>query len=292
MTPSVIVQAVVNGLLIGGIYGLVSIGVSLIFGVVKFVNFAHGELLMVAMFATYWLWALAGIDPLLSLFITVPLLFGLGVLIQETLFRRVIGGSDLPQIFLTFALGILLANSALLLFKADVRTVRTPYTDATINIANEVFISWPRLIAFVVALALSALLFQFLTRTDLGQAMRASAQDRDTAMLMGINPDQVYRVAVGLATALAAAGGTLLMPFFVVHPYVGAQFGLMAFVVVIVGTLGDIRGALLGGLLLGVVESLGIQFVGADSGRILVFLVLLLTLIVRPAGLFGGRGAH
>ena len=304
LTPTIVIQAVINGLLIGGIYGLVSIGVSLIFGVVKFVNFAHGEFMMVAMFAT---WALASplamqtlfpwypvhpsIDPFLSLLITVPLLFGFGVLVQRTLFRRVIGGSDLPQIFLTFALGLLLANLALLVFKADVRTVRTPYTDATINIANEIFISWPRLIAFLVALALSAALFAFLTRTDLGQAMRAAAQDRDTAMLMGINPDRVYSVAVGLASALAAAGGTLLMPFFVVHPYVGTQFGLMAFVVVVVGTLGDIRGALLGGLLLGVVESLGIQFVGADSGRILVFLILLLTLILRRGGLFGARRA-
>jgi branched-chain amino acid transport system permease protein len=305
VTPTVVIQAVVNGLLIGGIYGLVSIGVSLIFGVAKFVNFAHGEFLMLAMFTT---WALAApeamhalapwypvhpaIDPFLSLLVTVPLLFGFGMLIQQTLFRRVIGGSDLPQIFLTFALSLLLANLALLVFKADVRTVRTPYTDATINIANEIFISWPRLIAFLVALVLSAALFAFLTRTDLGQAMRAAAQDRDTAMLMGIDPDHVYRMAVGLASALAAAGGTLLMPFFVVHPYVGAQFGLMAFVVVVVGTLGDIRGALLGGLLLGVVESLGIQFVGADSGRILVFLILLLTLILRPGGLFGRQGAR
>ncbi len=292
MTPTVVIQAVINGLLIGGIYGLVSIGVSLIFGVVKFVNFAHGEFLMVAMFATFWMWQLLGLDPYVSLFISVPLMFLFGACVQQVLFRRVIGGSDLPQIFLTFALGILLANLALLFFRADVRTVRTPYTDATINIANEIFISWPRLIAFLVALALSGALFTFLTRTDIGQAMRAAAQDRDTAMLVGIDPDRVYRVAVGLASALAAAAGTLLMPFFVVHPYVGAQFGLIAFVVVIVGTLGDIRGALLGGLLLGVVESLGIQFVGADSGRILVFLILLLTLILRPSGLFGGRGAR
>ena len=291
ISPTILIQAIINGLLIGGIYGLVSIGVSLIFGVVKFVNFAHGEFLMVAMYITYWLWALTSgsFDPLLSIVVTVPLLFAFGVVVQQGLFRRVVGGSDLPQIFLTFALGLLMANLALLVFKADVRTVRTPYTDATINIANEIFISWPRLIAFLVALALSAALFLFLTRTDLGQAMRAAAQDRDTAMLMGIDPDHVYRVAVGLASALAAAGGTLLLPFYVVHPYVGTQFGLMAFVVVVVGTLGDIRGALLAGLLLGVVESLGIQFVGADSGRILVFLILLLTLIFRPSGLFGAR---
>jgi branched-chain amino acid transport system permease protein len=217
------------------------------------------------------------------------LLYLFGVLVQQGLFRRVIGGSDLPQIFLTFALSILMTNLALVAFRADVRSVRVPYGDASINIANEVFISVPRLIAFMLAMAISAALGLFLTRTDLGQAMRAAAQDRDVAMLMGINPNHIYRVAVGLASALAGAGGSLIIPFFPVRPDVGAQFGLMAFVVVIVGTLGDLRGALVAGLLLGVAESLGIQFIGADSGRIVVFVVLLLTLIVRPGGLFGGR---
>jgi branched-chain amino acid transport system permease protein len=289
ISPGILIQAVVNGVLIGGIYGLVSLGVTLIFGVVKFVNFAHGEFVMLAMFGTYWLWALTGLDPLLSLVLTVPLLYLFGLLVQQGLFRRVIGGSDLPQIFLTFALSILMTNLALVAFRADVRSVRVPYGDASINIANEVFISVPRLIAFMLAMAISAALGLFLTRTDLGQAMRAAAQDRDVAMLMGINPNHIYRVAVGLASALAGAGGSLIIPFFPVRPDVGAQFGLMAFVVVIVGTLGDLRGALVAGLLLGVAESLGIQFIGADSGRIVVFVVLLLTLIVRPGGLFGGR---
>jgi branched-chain amino acid transport system permease protein len=289
MSGAVLVQAVVNGLLIGGIYGLVSIGVSLIFGVAKFVNFAHGEFLMLSMYGTYWLWVGLGLDPLASVLITIPLMYGFGLLVQQTLFRRLIGGSDLPQIFLTFALSLLLTNVALLLFRADVRTIRTPYSDAAIGIANQVFVSWPRLIAFVVAIGLSGGLFLFLNRTDLGQAMRAAAQDRDMAMLIGINPNHVYRVAVGLAAALTAAAGALLMPFFVVTPFVGTQFGLLAFAVVIVGTLGDLRGALLAGLLMGVAESLGVQFIGADSGRIAVFALLLATLILRPTGLLGAR---
>ena len=299
-----LIQAVINGILIGGIYGLVSIGVTLIFGVVKFVNFAHGEFLMLAMFVTWalaapqqlhtvlpWFPQLPAIDPLLTIVVTVPLLFAFGVLIQQVLFRRVIGGSDLPQIFLTFALSLLLTNLALVTFKGDVRTVTAPYTDATLNIANEIFISYTRLFAFAMSVLLTAGLGLFLTRTDLGQAMRAAAQDREVAMLVGIDPDHVYRMAVGLASALAAAGGTLIMPFFVVHPHVGTSFGLLAFSVVILGTLGDVRGAFLAGLLIGVAESLGIQFIGADSGRIVVFLVLLLTLIFRPNGLFGARRA-
>jgi branched-chain amino acid transport system permease protein len=289
MSAAILVQAIVNGVLIGGIYGLVSIGVSLIFGVLKIVNFAHGEFLMVAMFATYWLWALLGLDPLLSLGITMPLLFVLGLVVQEALFRRVIGASDLPQIFLTFGLSLLLQNLALLAFSANVRSVITPYTDTTISVAGQVFVGVPRLIAFLVAVALSAALALFLARTDLGQAMRAAAQNRDVAMLMGINPNHVFRVAVGLAAALAGAAGTLITPFFPVYPHVGTQFVLLAFAVVILGTLGDLRGAFLAGLLIGVAESLGIQFIGADSGRILVFFILLLTLILRPGGLLGGR---
>jgi branched-chain amino acid transport system permease protein len=291
MSGEVLVKAVVNGLLIGGIYGLVSIGVSLIFGVAKFVNFAQGEFLMLSMYGTYWLWVALGLDPLASVLITVPLMYGFGLLVQQTLFRRLIGGSDLPQIFLTFALSLLLTNLALVAFKGDVRTVTAPYTDATLNIADVIFISYTRLFAFAMSVLLTAGLGLFLTRTDLGQAMRAAAQDREVAMLVGIDPDHVYRMAVGLASALAAASGTLIMPFFVVHPHVGTSFGLLAFAVVILGTLGEVRGAFLAGLLIGVAESLGIQFIGADSGRIVVFLVLLLTLIFRPSGLFGARRA-
>ncbi|MCA1644828.1 MAG: branched-chain amino acid ABC transporter permease [Chloroflexi bacterium] len=289
MSGFTLAQAMINGILIGGIYGLVSIGVTLIFGVVKIVNFAHGEFLMLAMYTTFWLWAIVGMDPLLSIVISVPLMFGVGVVVQQALFRRVIEASDLPQIFLTFGLSLLLQNLALLAFSGNVRSVRTFYTDATVNIANEIYIGVPRLIAFAVALALSAGLALFLTRTDIGQAMRAAAQDREVAMLVGINPNHVYRVAVGLAAALAGAAGTLLMPFFVVQPHVGAQFSLIAFAVVIMGTLGDLRGAFIAGLLIGVAESLGIQIIGADSGRIIVFVLLLLTLILRPGGLFGAR---
>jgi branched-chain amino acid transport system permease protein len=218
-------------------------------------------------------------------------MFVFGMLVQQFLFHRVIGGSDLPQIFLTFALSLLLTNVAQLLFKGDVRTVQTAYGDASFNVANLVYISWARLISFAAAVLLSVGLGIFLTRTDIGQAMRAAAQDRDVAMLMGIDPNHVYRVAVGLATALAAAGGTVIMSFFVVHPHVGTAFGLLAFAVVIIGTLGDVRGAFLAGLLVGIADSLGTQFIDASSGRIVVFVALLATLIIRPSGLFGTRRA-
>jgi len=178
-------------------------------------------------------------------------------------------------------------NVALLLFTANYRTVETSYSETAIHL-GVVYVPVAKLIAFVVAMTLSGTLWVFLHSTDLGKAMRAAAQNRDVAMLMGINPDRVFAVAVGVALALAGAAGSLLMPFYPAYPMVGQVFVLMAFVAVVLGTLGNVTGALIASLMMGVAESLGIQFVGADSGMIVVFLMLLLTLAFRPSGLFGG----
>ena len=284
-----VAQAVINGLLIGGIYALVSIGVTLIFGVVKVVNFAQGEFVMIGMYISFFLATRFGIDPLVSLVVSMPVLFVVGVLLQQFLIRRVLALGDMPQIFLTFALSLLLMNVALLLFTANYRTVETPYTDTAIHI-GVLYVTVAKLIAFIVAMLLSLALWIFLRATDLGKAMRAAAQNREVAMLMGINPDRVFCVAVGVALALAGAAGSLLMPFYPAYPMVGQVFVLMAFVAVVLGTLGNVTGALIASLMMGVAESLGIQFVGADSGLIVVFMMLLLTLVLRPGGLFGGPG--
>src|SRR3974390_2492722 len=274
-----IAQAVVNGLLSGGIYALVSISVTLIFGVVKIVNFAQGEFVMIGMYISFFLATNYGIDPLLSLVVSMPALFVVGALLQHFLIRRVLALGDMPQIFLTFAL---------LLFTANYRTVQTAYSEAALQL-GPLYVPVAKLIAFAVAMALSALLWGFLHATDLGKAMRAAAQNRDVAMLMGIDPDRVFAVAVGVALALAGAAGSLLMPFYPVYPMVGQVFVLMAFVAVVLGTLGNVTGALIASLMMGVGESLGIQFVGADSGLIVVFAMLLLTLALRPTGLGAGR---
>jgi branched-chain amino acid transport system permease protein len=280
-------QAVINGLLIGGIYALVSIGVTLIFGVVKIVNFAQGEFVMIGMYISFFLANSFGVDPLLSLLISMPTLFAVGVLVQHFLIRRVLGLGDMPQIFLTFALSLLLMNVALLLFTANYRTVQTAYSELSFHI-GPLYFAVAKLIAFAIAMLLSAVLYLFLHGTDIGKAMRAAAQNREVAMLMGINPDRVFCIAVGVALALAGACGSLLMPFYPAYPLVGQVFVLMAFVAVVLGTLGNITGALIASLMMGVAESLGVQFVGADSGLIVVFVMLLLTLALRPNGLFGG----
>lgn len=283
-----VVQAVINGLLIGGIYALVSIGVTLIFGVVKIVNFAQGEFVMIGMYVTFFLNSQFGLDPIVSLIVSMPVLFVVGVLIQHFLIRRVLGLNDLPQIFLTFALSLLLMNLALMLLTANYRTVHTWYSDEALHFAG-LYVPVAKLIAFIVAMLLSGLLWVFLHATDLGKAMRAASQNRDVAQLMGINPHRVFAVALGIALALAGAAGSLLMPFYPAYPLVGQVFVLMAFVAVVLGTLGNVIGALVASLLMGVAESFGIQFIGADSGLIVVFLMLLATLAVRPGGLTGGR---
>ncbi|HYC17587.1 MAG TPA: branched-chain amino acid ABC transporter permease [Pseudolabrys sp.] len=281
-------QAVINGLLIGGIYALVSIGVTLIFGVIKIVNFAQGEFVMIGMYISFFLATQFGIDPIVSLIVSMPVLFVVGVLIQHVLIRRVLGLNDLPQIFLTFALSLLILNLSLMLFTANYRTVHTWYSDEAFHVGG-LYIPYAKLIAFVLAMVLSGCLWVFLHATDLGKAMRAAAQKPEVAMLMGINPNRVFCVALGIALALAGAAGSLLMPFYPAYPMVGQVFVLMAFVAVVLGTLGNVVGALIASLMMGVAESLGIQFIGADSGLIVVFTMLLLTLAVRPSGLAGGR---
>jgi len=265
-----LLQALAAGILIGGIYGLVSVGLSLIFGVLKIVNFAHGEFVMLGMYAAYVLWAWGGIDPLLAVFAVAPLFFVFGAAVQHFLVRRILHAPDLAQIFLTVALSIVLTNAALLVFHADYRGVTPPYADSYLRLGG-VVISWARVIAFGGAALLSATLALFLTRTDLGRSMRAAAQDRDVAMLMGIDPDRVFLVA-----------------FFPVFPTVGTQFGLIAFVVVIVAGLGNVWGALAAGIVVGVIESLGRQYLQADWGLVLVFALMLLALNFRPSGIFGG----
>jgi len=288
MELSTFLQALITGILMAGIYALVATGLTLIFGVVRIVNFAHGEFVMLGMYVTFWLWKLWGIDPYVSLLITMPLLFCFGVLIQRFLFQPILRAPDLAQIFMTVGLSVILMNVALLLFTADFRSVKVAYGEWAWRLGG-VTVPLPRLFAFLGALLLAGLLTLFLTRTDVGKALRAVAQDREVSMLLGINPNRMYLLAVGLGAALAGAAGGLIVPFFYVFPTVGVVFVLIAFVVVILGTLGSVQGALLASFIVGVAESLGILFAGSDLGLVVVFGILVASLILRPSGLMGSR---
>jgi len=288
MELTTFLQAFITGILMAGIYALVGIGLTLIFGVVRIVNFAHGEFVMLGMYLSFFLWKLWGVDPYASLLITMPVLFCFGVLIQRFLFQPILRAPDLAQIFMTVGLSVILMNVALFLFTADFRSAKLAYAEWAWRVGG-VTIPMTRLFAFLGALLLAGLLIVFLTKTDVGKALRAVAQDREVSMLLGINPQRMYLLAVGLGAALAGAAGTLIVPFFYVFPTVGVVFVLIAFVVVILGTLGSVEGAMLAALIVGVAESLGILFAGADLGLVVVFTILVVALILRPSGLMGAR---
>jgi len=285
-----LLQGTIGGLLIGGVYALVALGLNIVFGTMRVVNFAQGTLLMVGMFGVYWLWALTGLHPYLSPLVTVPLLFGLGYLVQQTLvaplFARERGREPMSVLLLTLGLALVLENLALLLFAADFKTVDTSIGRQTFKVAG-LIVSVPRLVGLGAMLATGAALYLFFTRTDLGRAIRATGQDRQVARLMGIDDRRIYNVAFGLSAGLMGIAAAVLVPFFYVHPAIGTSFLLRAFVIVVLGGLGSMPGAVLGGLLVGVIEGLVGLYVQAAAAQIVLFGLFIAMVFARPTGLLG-----
>jgi len=281
-----ILQLVINGLLLGGMYALISIGLTLIFGVLEIINFAHGEFLMLAMYASFWLFQLYGIDPYVSLLIILPLFFFVGVAVQKVTIQPILNAPPLNQIFMTVGLSMVLQNVALFVWTADYRTVKTAYSGLTLKTAG-LLISFPRLVAFLLAMGLIAALLIFLKKTYTGKAIRALAQERKAAMLMGINVYRTYQIAFGIGIACVGAAGAMLIPVYFVFPSVGSLFVLIAFVVVILGGYNSLIGSLVGGLLIGVVESFSGFFISPHLKEAIYFVIFILILLFRPAGLFG-----
>lgn len=288
MSSEVVLSSLVNGILLGGLYALVALGLTLIFGVMKVINFAHGSLMMLAMYATFALASRFGVDPYVSLLLTVPAGFALGYAIQRSVIAPVLGAAEHNQLLMTLGLALFLDNFALVLFKADPRTLLVSYSQQTVEL-GPLRLNLPRVLAFAGALAITAALALFLKKTDLGKALRAAAEEREGAALVGIPVAPVHAVAFGLGSACVAAAGTMAVPFFYVSPEVGNTFVITAFVVVVLGGLGSFPGALLGGLLVGVVESLGGLFLHGSLAQIGIFALFILVLLVRPAGLLGAR---
>jgi branched-chain amino acid transport system permease protein len=286
-----VLQLTINGLLLGGIYSLIAIGLTLIFGVVRIINFAQGEFLMIGMFATFWIFSLLKIDPYLALFIFTPLLFLLGMGTERLIIKPIQNAPPIAQIFSTFGLSIVLQNGALMFWKSDYRSLETSYSNAVISWAG-LMINVPRLVAFGVAVGIVIFLYLFLQRPYLGKAMNAVAQDRDAAQLMGVDINRVYMLAFGLGIGLEGLAGALIMPIYATYPTVGFTFGLIAFVVVVLGGLGNMIGAFLGGLVIGLVESFSGFYISPELNTAIYFLIFVLVLIVRPSGLMGIVGAE
>ncbi len=281
----VVTQAVITGLLLGGVYGLVAMGLTLIFGVLDIVNFAHGALMTVAMYATFVLASESGIDPYLTLLVSVPLLLLLGVVLQGGLLNRAMGQALENQLLLTLGIALLVENALLLAFSGDPKGVRVAY-DRPMQILGAVA-DLSRILAFVGALLLAGLLFFVLQRTRLGTSIRAVAANPEGAQLVGIDVRRVYMLTFAVGTACAGAAGTLVVPFITLEPTTGELFNIIAFVVVVLGGMGKVLGALLGGLLIGLVEQLGGLYLPGQSPLLGVFVVFVLVLFLRPQGLFG-----
>jgi branched-chain amino acid transport system permease protein len=291
-TASAASQTLVDGLVTGGLYALIGIGLTLIFGIMRVVNFAHGQMMMVGMYLTWWLFERTRlhVDPYLSLLVVVPVLFVLGVAVQRFLIQPLLNAPHESQILMTVGLSLVLANAAQLLFQADDRSVTTSYSNSILSVAG-LGISAPRLISFGLAALLTVGLWLLLDRTDFGRAMRATAQNRAAAQLMGVPVRRISMGALGIGAALAGAAGTLLVgPAYYLNPSVGGPFTLKAFAVVVLGGLGNVYGAIAAGILLGLAEAFSALYLpaGLTGYKDAIGLIaLLVVLFVRPAGLFG-----
>ena len=285
---SILWASVLNGVTTGAVYALIALGLTLIYGVLHIINFAHGASLMMALYGVYFLKERLGIDPYLALPVVVPLMFVLGYVLQRVVINRASHGKDENILLVTLGLSIVMENLALLFFKSDTRTIDTAYTLTTWSIGSAM-ISLPKLVAFVGALVVSALLLWMVRGTDLGRAIRAVAKEKHGARLMGIDVEHVYAMCFGIGLACLGAAACFLLPAYYVNPQVGNGFVLVAFTIVVLGGMGSFAGALLGGLLIGVVESLGGLYLGESLGQVGIFVIFIAVLLLRPQGFFGAR---
>ena len=285
---AIVVPSVLNGMTTGAVYALIALGLTLIYGVLHIINFAHGASLMLALYGVYLLKQRLGIDPYMALPVMVPGMFVLGYVLQRVVINRASHGKDENILLVTLGISIVMENLALLAFQSDTRTIDTAYTLSTVQI-GPAFIALPKLIAFGGALVVSALLLFMINRTDLGRAIRAVSKEKQGARLMGIDVDHIYAMSFGIGLACLGAAACFLLPAYYVNPQVGNGFVLVAFTIVVFGGMGSFGGALLGGLVIGVVESLGGLFLGESLGQIGIFLIFIGVLLFRPQGLFGAK---
>jgi branched-chain amino acid transport system permease protein len=286
LSAPILISAVVNGLLTGSIYALVALGLTLIYGVLHIINFAHGALLSAALFAAFLAYQKAGIDPYLAVLILAPAFFGLGYLLQRVVIGPAARGDERAMLLVTLGMAVLIENALLYAFRADTRTIDLPYAFKTVDLAFT-FIAVPHLISFAVVFVVALALWLLMTWTDTGKAIRAVAKEKLGAELAGIDVTHIYAMTFGIGTACVAIAACLLIPTYYVNPSAGNAFVLIAFTIVVLGGMGSVPGALIGGLVIGVVESLGGFFFGESLGQAGIFLIFIAVLLVRPRGLFG-----
>jgi branched-chain amino acid transport system permease protein len=287
-------QTLIAGFLLGGLYALIGLGMALIMGVMKIINLAHGDLMMVAMYIAYYLFTLFHIDPYLSVFVAVPALFFFGIVLQRFLINPVMKvESILPhnQVILTVGIGMVLANLATLLFTSNYRSTPVDYaskawylTDFWRNAPIELSLSAPWTLSFLMAITITILLWLFLTKTDTGKSIRATAQDIDAALLMGVNVKRMRVVTFGIGAALVGGAGCLFIPIYYLYPSLGKQFTNIGFVITVLGGMGSTEGAIIGGLILGIFESMTATYLGMGWAPVGRFLIFVAALVFLPGG--------
>lgn len=283
-----LVQGVANGLVTGAVFAVIAVGLTLVFGVMRIVNFAHGEFLMIAMYITYLMATFGGLNPYLAILVSVPMLFLLGAGMFGLLIRPLLSAPEISQLLMTMGVSILLQNVALLIFKGDPLSVQLSWATESLRI-GPLSLAAPRLVAAGASIVVVFGIYWLLKTTDLGRMLRAASQNRDAAQLMGINVGRMYMLALAIGVACLGVVGPVLVPWSYVSPDVGTVFTLTAFVTVVLGGMGSVSGALFGGLILGVVTSVSQMFMQGTYGLIPQYVVFILLLLFRPAGLFAGR---
>jgi branched-chain amino acid transport system permease protein len=285
---SILLPSVLNGVTTGALYALVALGLTLIYGVLHIINFAHGSLLMAALYGVYFLHAGLGVDPYVALPFMAAAMFAAGYALQRTVITRAHHGRDENILLVTLGLSIIIENLALYAFRSDTRIIDTPYSFEVVDL-GVAFLPVPKVVAFFGALATAAILWLIMARTDLGRAIRAVAKERRGAALVGIDVEHVYAMSFGIGVACLGIAACLLLPSYYVSPQVGHGFVLIAFTTVVLGGMGSFTGALIGGLIIGVVEALSGLFLGESLGQIGIFLIFIAILLFRPQGLLGHR---
>jgi len=286
MDLTLIAQTFVNGLFLGGVYSLVAIGLTVIFGVMRVVNLSHGSLMMLGMYGTYWIFTLIRIDPYLSTIVTIPLLFILGVAIQKIFINPVLGAPEENQLLLTLGIMIIIDNLASFLWTPNNRSVNVGYSGTHFKIGG-IIISIPNLLTFVIAILIAGTIYLFLKKTDLGKGLRAASEDLEGAYAVGIDVKRMYLIAFGIGSACAGAAGSLVTPFFYISPFIGFVFVITAFIIVVFGGMGSFTGALFGGLIIGIAESFGAIFMPGSLKQVSVYVIFIIILIFKPTGLLG-----
>jgi branched-chain amino acid transport system permease protein len=284
----IVLPSLVNGLTTGAVYALVALGLTLIYGVLHIINFAHGSLLMLALYGVFFLQRGLGIDPYVALPLMAAGAFAAGYALQRSIIGRASHGRDENILLVTLGLSVVIENAALFFWRSDTRTIETSYAFETLELGG-VLVPVPRAAAFAGAIAVAGLLWLLMSRTDLGRAIRALARERQGARLVGIDVDHVFAMSFGIGTACLGVAACLLLPMFYVTPQVGHAFVLVAFTVVVLGGMGSFAGALIGGFLVGMVESLSGLFLGESLGQIGIFLIFIAILLFRPTGLLGHK---